>query len=75
MSKGKHRHHIFPRSRGGKCGRNLKIVPKEFHWSYHHLFANMTPEEILEYLNEVWFTNLPFVYPEQWLKEKGYLCQ
>jgi hypothetical protein len=70
MRRSNHKHHILPRSRDGKNGGNLKIVPKEFYYSYHHLFINMTPEEILEYLKEIWFTNLPFIYPEQWLKER-----
>ena len=75
MAKNKQSHHILPRSRGGKNGRNLKIVPKAYHWSYHHLFANMTPDEILEYLQEVWFTSLPFIFPEEWLNERREQCQ
>lgn len=55
------RHHVVPRSR---CA-GLKINPErkgnvvwvnaEAHQTYHKLFGNMTPREILIYLVEEWW--------------------
>jgi len=61
-------HHIVPQSRDGGKGKNVKIVPSDFHCAYHKLFANMTPSEVVFYLAEVWFTYKTFVSPEDWLK-------
>jgi len=45
------RHHILPRSRGGRSkGQNIVKVRKTPHEKYHSLFGNMRPDEILEYL-------------------------
>lgn len=44
-------HHIVPRSRGGDENRtNKTIVSKYYHEKYHDLFKNMTPPEILAFL-------------------------
>ena len=60
-------HHITPKSRGGQDGKNIKIVPSDFHCAYHKLFENMTPSEVQRYLAEVWFTYKTFVSPKDWL--------
>jgi len=64
-------HHIVPRSRNGdSTEQNLKRVEGSYHRAYHHLFENLTPEEIHQYLNEVWFTNETFINSAQWLQTK-----
>ncbi|MBC8490352.1 MAG: HNH endonuclease [Bacteroidetes bacterium] len=54
--RGKSRHHIIPRSRGGKSDKtNLALLKKKDHELYHELFGNKTPDEILFYLvNYFW---------------------
>lgn len=66
-------HHILPRSRGGHSKGNIKEVPSSFHQAYHKLFHNMTPDEIIEYLEEMWFTEEPFITPNEWLNSLGEL--
>jgi hypothetical protein len=45
------RHHIIPRSRGGRTIEdNIAHVPNREHEAYHALFSNRTPDEILRYL-------------------------
>jgi 3-deoxy-D-manno-octulosonic-acid transferase len=69
-------HHIKSQSRFPKLAKddtNIKYVPIDFHVAYHRLFDIMTPEEVIEYLNDVWFTANNFIRPTQWLKERG-LC-
>jgi hypothetical protein len=45
------RHHVIPRSRGGKFNdENIVIIPRVDHELYHKLFGNMKPEEIIEHL-------------------------
>jgi len=49
------KHHIIPTSRGGRETRRVEntcIVPDRQHKLYHHLFANRTPDEIIDYLVE-----------------------
>lgn len=43
-------HHIVPKSRGGKhtCG-----LPENFHEAWHLIFQNMTPDEILVFVNKL----------------------
>jgi len=50
------KHHILPKSRGGKKDKiNLALVKKKDHELYHALFSNRTPVEILLYLvNYFW---------------------
>jgi hypothetical protein len=51
------RHHVIPRSRGGK---ETVEIHRDIHRTYHALFGNLTPDEILEYLIEVfWGGHLP----------------
>lgn len=64
------KHHILPRSRhGASKGKNIKIVPVGYHRAYHQLFENLTPDEIRLYMDEVWFSNKPFLPPLNWLKQ------
>lgn len=50
------RHHIIPKSRGGKNKlENICITEKTPHNKYHSLFENRTPYEIINYLvNDFW---------------------
>ena len=56
------RHHVIPRSRGGKFNDdNIVIVPRADHEAYHKLFGNMTPEEIVNHLIwKYWNGYVPF---------------
>lgn len=50
------KHHIIPKSRGGrKSRRNVTLVPYGMHQNYHKLFGNKTPVEIVDYLNETFW--------------------
>ena len=62
--KRKDRHHIIPRSRGGTdfC-HNIVVVNRKQHETYHKLFSNKTPEEIIKYLVETfWGCKWGYVY-------------
>ena len=59
-------HHILPISRGGRNENNIKKVPKSYHLAYHHLFNNMTYDEIMRYLKEMWFSTEEFIPPQAW---------
>lgn len=49
------KHHRRPRSIGGTNDtRNISIVPRNKHESWHLLFANCTPAQIAEIINEFW---------------------
>ena len=51
-------HHIIPQSRGGKDSKeNKSIVMIYFHKKYHELFRNMTPVEIIAYLETYFWNN------------------
>ena len=59
------KHHVVPRSRGDKFkefriknkdqANNVAIVEFTLHQKYHSLFGNMTPDEILVYLNKTFW--------------------
>ena len=58
-------HHIVPRSRNGIV---TKLVPPDYHSAYHKLFENLTPSEIQQYLNQIWFNKeTQFKRPLEWL--------
>lgn len=65
-------HHILPTSRKGKnTEANIKRVPDKQHAAYHSLFANLTPDEVIEYLKQIWFNpNNKFIMPLEWLQRK-----
>ena len=49
------RHHLVPRSQGGKTTpANLLEIPEKVHQSWHHLFGNMTPEQVIVYVATHW---------------------
>ncbi len=61
MGHKKTRHHILPKSRGGKNNReNIIKVERKLHSLYHMLFDNKTPNEILGCLD-----SLPQERPEK----------
>lgn len=62
------KHHICPRSRGGdNSEENIAMVKQGLHRKYHELFNNRTPEEILEFLeNYFWSGNENFVMYYYW---------
>jgi len=47
LNKHDSRHHIVPRSRGGK--KTVKMS-KRFHQSFHNVFGNLTPDEQVEFI-------------------------
>jgi len=54
----KTRHHIIPRSRGGRgLEDNISWIPYVEHNNYHQLFGNRTPEEIGRYLQDYFWAN------------------
>jgi len=62
-------HHMIPKSRSGvSFGKNLKFVPVGYHRAYHHLFENLTPDEVRLYMDEVWLSSGQFIQPLVWLK-------
>ncbi|MEX1061608.1 MAG: hypothetical protein WEC39_00620 [Patescibacteria group bacterium] len=47
----KQNHHIIPRSRDGDRNNNILAgIPSDLHYSYHRLFGNLTPPEVLQVL-------------------------
>jgi len=56
-------HHIIPTSKGGDDSEeNTCMVRRGEHQNYHQLFANMTPDEIIEYLvSKFWNGNWDYV--------------
>jgi len=64
-SKRKHasKHHIIPRSRGGTSElENIAGLKTKEHQTYHTLFQNKTPDEIIEHLvNHYWKGNWNYV--------------
>lgn len=46
------RHHRRPTSKGGKDGMNIRLLPMDKHQAWHVLFNNMSPEEIVDEINE-----------------------
>ena len=59
----KTRHHILPKSRGGTSSPgNISRLESGKHKTYHLLFSNMTPEEIISDLaNNYWNGNWDYV--------------
>jgi hypothetical protein len=54
----KSKHHIYPVSRTkGKGILGVCAVEQKQHELYHNLFGNMTPEEIVDFLNETFWNN------------------
>lgn len=52
------RHHIVPQSRTkGKGIEGVSKVVRYLHELYHHLFGNMMPDEILEWLNQTFWNS------------------
>ncbi len=50
------KHHIIPRSRGGEDDQsNIAIVKNQDHETYHAMFSNMTPVEIITQLAEYYW--------------------
>lgn len=47
------KHHIMPKSRGGKSNlENIVGLKESEHRAYHVIFSNKTPDEIVEHLAE-----------------------
>ena len=65
MAKNKHKtkHHIVPVSRGGRHNiENIARLDLDKHRTYHHLFGNQTPAEIVDTLvNKYWNGNWSYV--------------
>jgi len=64
-------HHILCTSKGGtNTLENIKKLPSNIHEAYHHVFGNLTPREIIDYLNEELFTNSRYISVDKWRKKK-----
>ncbi|MBI2984043.1 MAG: hypothetical protein HYY50_00200 [Candidatus Kerfeldbacteria bacterium] len=48
------RHHLVPRSRASLDGTNLAVLPRRLEAEWHAVFANATPEEVLQQLLDEW---------------------
>ena len=56
MKKRKSKHHIIPTSRGGDSSiDNIVEIETKIHNIYHQLFINKKPDEIIEYLTNVFW--------------------
>lgn len=64
------KHHITPRSRGGKNGGNLAEICENFHQGYHFLFSDKTPKEILALLVD-YFWGGQVEHVESYLAERN----
>jgi hypothetical protein len=65
------RHHIIPRSRGGRTiEQNTTKLPRFFHDAWHDFFYNMLPEEAILFINII-FTRRK----KLWTKEHLYDTQ
>ena len=51
------RHHIVPSSRKSKGIEGVCRVKRWLHEKYHQFFGNMTPHEIIVWLNETFWNN------------------
>jgi hypothetical protein len=47
------RHHLVPKSRGGKKKHGILIMSPDKHHAWHALFGNMTIGEVIETLVEI----------------------
>jgi hypothetical protein len=48
-------HHRKPKARGGtNHPKNISNVPKSQHRAWHTLFGDRRPEDITNFINEVW---------------------
>ena len=64
------RHHICPSSRGGADDKsNIAIVGNEDHETYHALFSNKTPAEIIVWLADYFWAG-QWEHVEQALEER-----
>jgi hypothetical protein len=49
------KHHRKPKSKGGSdAPENISIVPKKKHAYFHALFGTKSPQQIADYLTNVW---------------------
>lgn len=67
------KHHVIPRSRGGRDEDGVCYVDHTSHVRYHQLFNNMTPPEIMDYLIRVFWdhrTDLVMEYLDGYFKNK-----
>jgi hypothetical protein len=51
------RHHVFPKSRGGESGSNIVRLPREFHERWHNLFGNLSPGEVRQFIELVFYND------------------
>ena len=52
--KGRNRHHLKPKSRGGQAlDSNLLLIKLQRHVEWHKIFGNLTLDEIIELLIRV----------------------
>jgi len=58
------KHHILPSSRGGDSEDNIVLLPRDWHAIWHHLFGNMTMEEVHHFIDIVMQPN------QLWTKQR-----
>jgi len=48
------RHHLTPRARGGKEGKNNIVkIPDRYHVAWHTFFGNLTPKEAIHFMRVI----------------------
>jgi hypothetical protein len=48
------RHHLVPRSRGGRDKKdNIVKIPDRYHESWHRFFGNLTPKEAIHFIKKI----------------------
>lgn len=55
--KGNNKHHLRPRSRGGKDENNIVSLPANFHQAWHLMFDNLTSQEAHRLIDLVMVAN------------------
>ncbi len=55
--RGNNRHHVNPRSRGGKDENNIVSLPVNFHQAWHLMFDNLTVQEAHRLIDLVMVAN------------------
>lgn len=60
MVRGNNKHHILPRSRGGKDENNIVSLPANFHQAWHLMFDNLTVQEAHQLIDMVMQPNCEF---------------
>ncbi|MFH1522664.1 MAG: hypothetical protein ABIE43_02480 [Patescibacteria group bacterium] len=66
------KHHIIPKSRGGKSNGNTVRIPRKFHSDWHAVFGNLTPDEAIELIEIIFKYKGRKKIKKQWSHEEIY---